>query len=110
MRAGRLRHVVTLERQSATKDSFGEVVDTWTTLGPPTVRAAKQPLNGKEYFAAGGENSEVTTRFRMRYQTAIADLNNSDRLVHGSDIYDIESVINQDGRNIELIIMCKLHG
>lgn len=105
MRAGLLRHKVRIERQSTTKDTHNQPINTWTLIAER--RASIEPLNGKEYFSANAENSEVTTRIRLRYETLLSDLNTNDRVVHGSTIYDIQSVINPRLRNRELILMCK---
>ena len=101
-----MRHWVTVEQQATTQDAVGQQTQTWTTI---TKRMAEiQPLNGREFFAASGEHSEVTTRIRMRYDDVTNAINAYDRITHGSDTYDILSVINVDKRNHELVLMCKL--
>lgn len=107
MRAGRLRHVVTLERQSATQDAMGQRVDVWTTIA--TVRASIEPLRGKEFIAASGERAELTTRIRIRYSGDVSGLRPRDRVNHGGNLYDIVAPpINTDERDRELQLMCKL--
>ena len=108
MRAGRLRHSVTIERQSSAQDAYGQRMETWTTLA--TKRAAIEPLNGDEYFTSKGENTEVEARIRLRYDSAIADLSSSDRVNHDGIIYDIISVINPSESGKEFLLMCKRNG
>ena len=108
MRAGRLRHKITIERQSATEDAHGERIDTWATLA---IRwASVEPLNGKEFFASSGEQSQITTRIRLRYDSTLSDLAPPDRISFNSVIYNIESVINPNELNKDLILMCKRDG
>ncbi len=86
---------------------FSRLMDDWFEIA--SRRASVEPLIGKEYFAASGEQSSVTTKIRLRYESLLADLNTKDRIVHGSDIYNIESVINPHKRNRQLIVMGVLH-
>ncbi len=108
MRAGRLRHIVVFKRLTGATNDYGEQVQTWTEIG--TCRAAVEPLNGKEYFAKSGENTEVTTRIRVRYDAVLSTLKPSDRAEHGTVIYDIKAVINPSEKNRELVLMCERDG
>lgn len=108
LKAGKMRHRVTFQRQSTTKDAVGQLSQTWADIGART--ASIEPLNGREYFNASGENSQVTTRIRLRYDATIGSVKPYDRVVHGSTVYDILSVINESERNRELILMTKRAG
>ena len=109
MRTGNLRDRITAQRQSTTQDAMGQPVQTWTTLF--TRRASIEPLNGREYMAASGEGSDVSTRIRLRYDATTGTLKTYDRLVDASVspqvVYDIESVINPRERDRELVVMCR---
>jgi head-tail adaptor len=50
MRAGAMRHPITIESATETHGSDGSVIQTWHTFA--TVWASIEPLVGKEYFAA----------------------------------------------------------
>ena len=112
MRAGRLRHKVTLERKGTTKNQFGEIVDTWTSIA--VRRCSIEPLMGKEFFANDNEYSRLTTRIRIRHDSTVKTLRPYDRLVDNSEspavIYDIESIQNPRERDIELVLMCERNG
>lgn len=108
MRAARLRHSVVVQRKSGDRDDYGAPTGTWVVLA--TRRAAIEPLNGKEYFANSGEDTKVTTRIRLRYDPALADLTPADRVLDGTVVYNIQSVINPTERNRELILMCERDG
>ncbi len=105
MRAGLLRHLVTLEQRTDARDAYGEPLDAWTPYA--TVRAEIQPLNGREYFAAAAEASEVTTRIRIRYVTGLTTaLRVRFHGLAGEKIYNIVSIIDPDERHRELVLMC----
>ncbi len=105
MRAGKLRHKVSIERATITQDDYGGIVRTWGTVA--TVPASVEPINGREYFTAYTTLSEVTTRIRIRY---LDGLTVTDRITHRGTVYNIVSVINSDMRNEELVLMCKSRG
>ena len=101
MRAGRLRYKVTIQEVAETTDSYGSFTESWTTYG--TVWAEIDPPKGREYFAAGQKQAEVTTRIRIRYLSGVTP---KMRVLFGSRILKINSVIDTDERNIEQILMC----
>ena len=101
MQAGRLRHQIIIQQQSSTQDTHGQLVETWSTFA--TVRASVEPLRGREYFGAEQEQAEVSTRIRIRY---IAGVLPKMRVLFGSKLYDIVSVINAEERNFHMELMC----
>ncbi|MGE4297035.1 MAG: phage head closure protein [Desulfovibrionaceae bacterium] len=100
MRAGRLRHTVTIEHTVSTQNAYGEMVPAWEAFA--TRRAAVRPLAGREYFAASGEGAEVTHEIRLRYLDGVTT---AMRIVFNTRHFDIQSVINVNERGHELIIM-----
>lgn len=120
MQAGRLRRRVLIEQPVDTQDSFGEPITDWQDFAV-SVPAAIEPLSGREFYAAQQEQSEVTTRIRIRWRKGVTELM---RVSHTSivdpdasppetvtDIYDIEAVIpdQKTGRR-ELHLLCKKRG
>ena len=104
VRAGQLRHRVTLQEETEAQDSYGEPVGTWGNLSTnPAIWARKEDLSGAELAQAQQLNAVVTTRFTVRYR---ADITASMRVVHGSDSYGIESVQDPDGRQERLYLLC----
>lgn len=106
MRAGRLKDRVEIQVKTVTKDVLqGEVV-TWSAQDYR--RCSIEPLNGREFFAAQTESTEVSVRIRFRYEAGI--LSTAKRLknnaVSPAVVYDIQSVINPGNENRELICMC----
>jgi SPP1 family predicted phage head-tail adaptor len=100
-RAGQLRHRLNLQAATETRDSFGGVVLTWSTIA--TVWGSIEPLSGRELFAAQQVNALISARIRIRYRD---DVNARMRVVHEAKSYDIQSVIDPETRHVELELMC----
>ncbi len=101
-RAGKLRHQITIQQQTTDQDVHGQTIETWTTFA--TVRASVEPLRGKEYFSVEQEYAQVDTRIRIRYSAGILP---KMRVLFGSKLYDIKSVINVEERNFHMELMCE---
>lgn len=102
MRAGELRHRVELQVRSLSQDDFGETVEAWTTQA--IVWAAVEPLTGARYMAAKQANADVTGTVRIRYREGVAP---TMRLLWGTRVLRIVSIINPDERSRELQILYK---
>jgi SPP1 family predicted phage head-tail adaptor len=103
MRAGRLRHRVTIQRRLDVRDTYGDVAGgDWEDVA--SVWAAVEPLRGREFAELQRAGAEVTTRVVMRYRSGIEP---QMRVKYGAHVYDIESVINVDERDRELQLMCR---
>ncbi len=102
MRAGQLRHRVSIQLATGTADTFGEESKTWTTIA--TVWGAVWPLRGAEREEAHRVIAEVTHRMRVRYNTT---LNSEHRFLLGTRMFEIGVVINFDERNKELELLVK---
>ena len=87
MRAGNLRHLVTIQKLTTTRDSFGEPVESWTTFA--TVHAAVEPLSGREYWQAQQIAAETSLRVRIRY---LAGLRPTMRIRHGRDVRAVGTI------------------
>jgi SPP1 family predicted phage head-tail adaptor len=100
--AGRLRHRVTLQSKSASRDGYGGETITWVDLA--TVWADCSPLSGREYLAARVEVAETLIKIRIRWR---ADVSTTCRAVWEGRAYDIEAAFDTGGRHEELVLMCK---
>jgi SPP1 family predicted phage head-tail adaptor len=107
MRAGRLNQRITFQRRTETLDAYREDTGTWANIA--TVSAAVEPVNGREFFSALQVQSSITTRVVCRYSSEVSGVTTKDRILHGSDYYDIESILNVGSRNKELHFMCVQH-
>ena len=69
MRAGLLRHRVTVQSASASADAFGQLAPAWADVG--TYWANVQPLSGREAERARQVRADATHVVDMRIPTAI---------------------------------------
>lgn len=106
MRAGALRHRVTLLQPTQTRGStFGDVQKSFASAGQ--VWAAMEPLRGRELLAAQQLNSEARVRFRVRRSSVTAPVTATWRVDWGGRIFDIvEPPVDPDGRGVELRLIC----
>jgi len=102
MRAGSMRHAVTIQSPTKSQDSTGSIVSTWADFAE--TRASIEPISGREFFSAAQVRSDVTTRIRIRFLEGVTP---KMRVVHGSDYYDIQSVLpdSRSGRH-KMQLMC----
>jgi len=98
---GELRQRVSLQAKAFTKTE-GIPQENWTTVA--AVWAAIADLSGKEYFQAASVQSEVTTRIRIRFRGGI---NPAMRILNGTRVFAILSVIDKDERLREMELMCR---
>lgn len=106
MKAGTLRHTVTIQQRSATIDAVGDVSDSWSTV--ITARAEIRPLNARELFAAQATQSEVTHQVTVRYRAELANPKAAAtyRVLFGARVFDVHGVMNIDERNREVRMLC----
>ena len=102
--AGRLRHRVQIQEASETRDAYGGVTTTWTTVG--TVYAAIVPMHqvgqGRERLEADRIQSEVTHRITTRFR---GDVTPKHRILFEGRVFELERVANVDERDRELSIL-----
>ena len=103
MKAGDLRHRITIQQLAEGENDLGDIVQTWTAFA--TVWASVEPLTGREYLSAQQVSAETSGRIRMRYR---AGVNPTMRVLFNSLTYQILSVINPGELNVELELMTKV--
>lgn len=107
MRAGLLRHRITIEALDPTPDGYGDTApdETDGLVWEPLITrwAAVEPLVGREYYKAQAEGSKATHWVRMRKVT----VSPKNRLRWGSRILNILSVQEVEGRNRETRLLCE---
>ena len=105
MRAGKLRHRVSIETESSTSDGMGGYTSGgWTALtGMSSVPAQIMPLSSKEQLDAMKLESVITNKIRIRYRAGITSKH---RIVFGSRIFNIKGApINYDEKNVSLDLL-----
>ena len=103
MRAGALRRVVQIQRLAYAQDANGEPMESWLTW--KSVYAHVSPMRGQTYLQGQSQEASVDTRIRIRYQDGIDQ--QTMRIQHGRDIYDIKSVMVVDERRETIELMCR---
>ena len=92
MKFCKLKHSIILQSPGGNRDSVGERVTTWTNVA--TVFASINPLTIRESFEAEQVQSSVTHKVVIRYDTAIAAVDHSWRILFGTRIFIIDGVRN----------------
>lgn len=107
MRAGKLRHRVTIQQLvagSPQKTPMGAPDEAWTDVA--TVWADVRPLRGKALFEAQQALSRVNTVIEIRYSATVAAVTSAMRATLGNVVFDIEAVVNPEYNNQRLLLQC----
>jgi SPP1 family predicted phage head-tail adaptor len=98
MNPGRLSERVVIQQLASGQDAIGQPVETWTTVA--TVWADIRHQRGLEVIQGGAETSVVKASVRIRY---LADVTAAMRLLDGTEIYQIKSVLPDSDRWLDLV-------
>jgi SPP1 family predicted phage head-tail adaptor len=106
MRAGRLRHRITIRKNETRRDALGGVINSWIDVA--TVWAEVKAISGRELVASGAVFSEATVRIWLRYR---ADVTTDNSITyHGAHTqgtaFSIMAVI-PDAKHTRLELLCK---
>ena len=102
MKAGDLRHPVTLIRPDTTLGDHRRRSTEWTDVC--TVYAAKSDVSGREFYAAHAVNAEDTVTFTIRWRD---DIDTTWRVRHGGITYNILEVNHLGYMRDYLRLKCK---
>lgn len=103
MRAGTLRHRVTIQRYELVVDDYGAPLHRESWKDVATVWASVEAVSGRDFFAARQEQSEVTHKVTIRYR---GDVTAQMRVLHGGKVLGIVASL-PDNRNTRLVLMCR---
>jgi SPP1 family predicted phage head-tail adaptor len=102
MRAGRLRHLITIQHQVATTGELGEPAVAWTDFASD-VWADVRPVSGRAYMEAKQAQSEVSHKVSIRFLSGVkADM----RVVFEGRVFQIEAVLDFEERHKEMQLLC----
>lgn len=103
MKAGALRHRLTLQRAGETMSPKGSnVTKSWTEVD--IVAARVSPVSGRERREASATVADVTHEIEIRHRD---DVTPKMRGIYDGRTFNIESVIRPDERRIRLLLQCK---
>lgn len=102
MRAGKLRHRISIERAIETQDSsYNEAVIQWVLFAE--VSASIIPLSGRELIRAKQVELETDTEITIRY---LDGLSPKMRIMYRDRVFEILNIINTEERNREIHLLC----
>ena len=100
--SGLLRHQITIQRESKTKDAVGGYDgSTWATHLQPY--AYIKPVSGFERLQAMKLEATISHKIYIRY---VADISPNDRIVFNSRTMQIRAIINIEERDKWLELTC----
>jgi SPP1 family predicted phage head-tail adaptor len=102
MNPGRLRHTVTLRRNTESRDTDGDVIRTPADLADR--QAEIRPLRGRELMEARQVHAEVTHAIEIRYYPGLTA---KDHITWNSRTFEIIEVRNLHERNHQMSLLCK---
>lgn len=100
MRAGQLRHRITIEEVTETQSSTGEVQESWSTFAERW--AEMIGISGDERFAGEQFHGEVDHAFRIRHLDGVTT---KMRINYDSRIFDIKARFDPTGKAEELMML-----
>ncbi|AOR64860.1 phage head closure protein [Pectobacterium wasabiae] len=108
MNIGKMRHRVTIQNFTTTRDAGGQPIETWNDIA--TVWAEVSPISGRELVSSGAVSAEATIRVWMRFRR---DVSAASRLYCLNGPFkglalDIIGPPIPDGKCTRLEILCKL--
>ena len=88
VRAGKQRHLVTIKKTVESRNSLGEVTDSWVVFAQRW--ASVEPLAGREFWSAKQVNADNTVKISMRYCYGITT---KMRVEYDNRVFKIDSII-----------------
>lgn len=106
MRAGDLRHRITLQKRDAGVDSLSNPLLTWSNFA--TVWADIAPMSGREMLAAAAVHVSVSHIVTIRYQSQFSDVRAmaAMRIMYGTRVFNINSSLDMDERHRTIELTC----
>jgi len=101
MKAGKLRHRVTIQSPDITQNPVtGEMDNVWAEVA--TVWASVEPLSVREFMASAATQSEISARITIRYREGIAA---NMRILYRGQAYNIEGVLADPNSGLEYLTL-----
>lgn len=101
MRAGKLRHKVTIQAPGQTQDPVtGEMLAGWVDFA--SCWASVEPLSAREFIAAQAGQSEITARIVIRYRPGVLS---TMRILHRGKVYNIHGPLPDMKSGLEYLTL-----
>lgn len=100
MRAGSLKHWITIQDRQDTQNEIGEMVSSWVDVA--TLKGNVRYLNGVETIKSNAPASIVKASIRIRRGTNVTA---SMRVMHGATILNVQAVLpgGDHGEYVDLV-------
>ena len=105
MKAGDLRHIISIVSQPTTENAAGEREAAADVVVAANIAAEVAPASAREVMQAQQSlDKETTHTVRIRYRSGI---DSGQAVLFGDRRLDIAGIINVDERNVELRLQCQ---
>lgn len=96
LNAGKMNRRISIQKLMNAHDDAGYPIPgqkEWRDVFSSKLWASREPIRGREFFAADAAQSEITVRYKIRYRSGVS---NEMRLVDWKDnrIYEIKAVLD----------------
>lgn len=98
-----LKNIISIQEQSTTQDSAGQLIDTWADVFTG-VRAFIEQTGGGEFYAAQKVNPEANYNVWVRYRAGILP---NMRVAYGSKALEIVAGIDWEEKKRWIRLVCK---
>lgn len=102
LKIGALRHRIILQQRTQVSSATGAKTETWNDVAP--LRAEIKPHAARELSAADNRYQETSHQITIRYRAGVSA---QMRVLFGSRVFQIETVINSMERNRWLHLLCQ---
>ena len=102
IKAGKYNKAITLQKQVSEPNDYGGIVTKWRNVAQ--VRAAVEPLQGKEFFSGAVPLGENIVRVRIRYGV---NVDHTMRVKYEKRQLEITNIIDSKESHRELQLICK---
>lgn len=94
--AGNLDRRATFQRSVVTRNAMNEPLEVWHDLA--TVSLQRDDVSAAEAFRAQEVGAQLSTRYKIRANPRLSDLNARDRMIYAGRVYNITGV-RESARN-----------
>jgi len=95
---------VSLQSYTESKSVSGQVTKSWTTYA--TIWAKIRTMSGTEKVRNDQPVGLLSMEVTIRYSSDVSGVSVKDRILYGSDTFDIKNVRNVDEQRIEIRMLC----
>jgi head-tail adaptor len=101
---GELRHELTVEKNTNSRQDDGSVDESWAAQSPDPIRAKVENLTGQEFVEAQALAAGAKVKVTMRYFSGVEPT--LYRFTFGSRTLNILHVNDVESRNVMMVALC----